>query len=452
MEKRAHRNPPRLRVTNGDRLTTLPEVQRLPASLRRDIEVVSRVLPFKVNNYVLDKLIDWDAVPDDPIYRLVFPHRDMLATADYDRIAALLDRGAPDAEVRAVANEIRWTLNPHPAGQLEHNRPQHEGEQLDGLQHKYRETVLVFPSPGQTCHSYCGYCFRWAQFVGIDELKQAQRDADVLHDYLAGHPMVSDVLFTGGDPMIMRTRMLERYIEPLLTPRLEHIRTIRIGTKALSYWPHRFLGDADADEFLRLVERCTRRGKHVAVMAHFTHRRELETDAVERAIRRLRSAGAVIRTQSPVVRHVNDSAQAWASMWARQVQLDLIPYYFFVERDTGAQRYYGLPLARAFDIYREATMRLSGLGRTARGPSMSATPGKVVVDGVTDTGGQRAFALRFLQARNPAWVGRPFHAVYDENAEWFEDLRPADGGERFFFQDDPIQDWRERSEEDAAPF
>ncbi|NIP15323.1 MAG: lysine 2,3-aminomutase, partial [Pseudomonadales bacterium] len=70
------------------------------------------------------------------------------------------------------------------------------------MQHKYRETVLFFPAAGQTCHAYCTYCFRWAQFVGIDELKFASRQADSLVAYLERHPEVTSVLITGGDPLV----------------------------------------------------------------------------------------------------------------------------------------------------------------------------------------------------------------------------------------------------------
>ena len=56
-------------------------------------------------------------------------------------------------------------------------------------------------------------------------------------DYLRGQPQVTDVLITGGDPMIMRADILRHYIEPLLGPGFEHIRTIRIGTKVLAFWP-----------------------------------------------------------------------------------------------------------------------------------------------------------------------------------------------------------------------
>lgn len=83
---------------------------------------------------------------------------------------------------------MRARLNPHPAGQLQLNVPSHDDEQLAGVQHKYDETVLFFPKQGQTCHAYCTYCFRWAQFIGEPDLKMAGEDVDRLRDYLLKHP------------------------------------------------------------------------------------------------------------------------------------------------------------------------------------------------------------------------------------------------------------------------
>ncbi|MYW99397.1 lysine 2,3-aminomutase [Streptomyces sp. SID8378] len=396
----------------------------MPEPYVRDLRVVGSVLPFKVNEYVADELIDWSAAPDDPIFRLTFPHRDMLPPDVFDRMAALVDGDAPRDELRRAAAEAQLELNPHPGGQLEANVPMLDGRRLDGLQHKYAETVLVFPSQGQTCHSYCGYCFRWAQFVSQSSLRQALRDPADLTGYLAQHPEVTDVLFTGGDPMIMRTDVVRRWVEPLLADDARAVRTLRFGTKALSYWPARFTTGPDADDLLRLFEQAVAAGRHVAVMAHFSHPRELETDAVREAVARIRSTGAVIRAQAPLVAHVNDDAAAWARMWQQQVELGIVPYYMFVERDTGARNYFGLPLARALEIYTEAISGVSGLARTARGPVMSAGPGKVMIHGTADVGGERAFVLSFLQARRPDWVGRPFFAAWDEQAQWYDDLKP----------------------------
>ena len=122
-----------------------------------------------------------------------------------------------------------------------------------------------FPSNSQTCHAYCTFCFRWPQFVGIDELKFAMRETEMLAKYLKRHPEVSDVLFTGGDPMIMKAKSFAGYIEPLINSEIPNLKTIRIGTKALGYWPYKFLTDKDADDMLRLFEKNCQPGLSACV-------------------------------------------------------------------------------------------------------------------------------------------------------------------------------------------
>ncbi|MFD6095165.1 KamA family radical SAM protein [Nocardiopsis flavescens] len=408
----------------------------LAADERLAVQAVATVLPFRVNAYVLDELIDWDAAPDDPIYRLVFPQADMLPQGDVARIADLIKAGAARKELNEAANAVRARLNPHPAGQMDLNVPKVGEEPIPGLQHKYRETVLFFPKQGQTCHAYCTYCFRWAQFVGDADLKFASSEIDQLVEYVRSHPEVTSVLFTGGDPMIMGEGVISKYIEPLLE--IEHLEAIRIGTKALAYWPQRFVTDPDADDTLRLFEKVVASGKNLAFMAHFSHPKEMEPEIVQDAVRRIRATGAVIRTQAPLIRTINDDSATWESMWRTHLRHGMVPYYMFVERDTGPQDYFAVPLAEAYDIFRGAYTNVSGLARTVRGPSMSATPGKVCVDGVTEIAGEKVFALHFIQARDPDLVGRPFFAKYDEKAAWLFDLKPALGATHFPWETPPV--------------
>jgi L-lysine 2,3-aminomutase len=150
----------------------------------------------------------------------------------------------------------------------------------------------------------------------------------------------------------------------------------------------------------------------------------------------VRETGANIRSQGPLIGHVNDRADVWSRLWREQVRLGIVPYYMFVERDTGARGYFEVPLARAWEIYREAMQHVSGLGRTARGPSMSAGPGKVEIQGVTQIQGEKVFVLRFIQGRNPDWVQRPFFARFDPRATWLNELRPAFGEREFFFEEE----------------
>ncbi len=399
-----------------------------------DMEVVGNILPFKANNYVVDQLIDWSNYQTDPIFILTFPQKGMLRREHYREMSQAIRAGAGKPELKLIANRIRLELNPHPAGQFEHNVPEIDDTRLTGIQHKYRETMLFFPSQGQTCHAYCTFCFRWPQFVGLNDLKFAMRDTEYLVKYLKANPSITDVLFTGGDPMIMKTRILATYIDSLLEAGLPNLRSIRIGTKALAYWPQSFTTDDDADDLLRLFEKTRKKGVHLAFMAHFNHPRELQTEEVQLAVERILGTGAVIRTQSPVMAHINDTSDVWATMWQKQVEMGMVPYYFFVARNTGAQHFFAVTLENAWHIFRNAYKRVSGLARTVRGPSMSAGPGKVQVLGVSEAAGEKVFTLRFLQARNPDWVGRPFFARYDPAAIWLTDLYPAFGKERFFFE------------------
>lgn len=414
----------------------IPQIKSLEQKYIDDIETVGSVLPFKANNYVIDNLIDWNNVPDDPMFKLTFPQREMLLPEHFNQMYDVVKRGDDKQKIKSVANEIRLQLNPHPAGQLEYNVPMIEGEKLYGMQHKYRETALFFPSQGQTCHAYCTFCFRWPQFVGMEDLKFASKEADLLVKYVKEHNEVTDVLFTGGDPLIMKTKHLETYIRPLLDAKLENLKNIRIGTKALGYWPYRFLTDSDADDLLRLFDDVHKAGKHLAFMAHFNHPAELQGKAVEEAIARIHGAGVVIRTQSPVLRHINDDPTAWAEMWKAQVRLGCIPYYMFVARNTGAQHYFSIPLIDAWKIFREAYQSVSGICRTVRGPSMSCLPGKVQLLGVSEVSNEKVMVFRMIQGRNPDWAAKPFFAEYNEEAIWYTDLKPAFGDEKFFFSDE----------------
>lgn len=426
--------PERFKAYNGKQLFQLPQIRELNASTKHEMAVVSSIFPFRVNSYVIDELIDWNDFQSDPIFKLTFPHREMLRDEHFNRISKILLAGDSDNTVlQREISAIRLELNPHPAGQTDLNVPMLNGKVVQGVQHKYPETVLFFPSAGQVCHSYCTFCFRWAQFVGEPSLKIATRESHQLVNYLKAHTEVTDVLVTGGDPLVMSTDNLEAYLNPLLSDQLEHIRTIRIGSKALTFWPQRFVSDADADDLLRLFERIIAKGKHVALMAHYNHWHELETSIARKAIKRIRAAGVEIRSQGPLLKGINDESTVWAKMWQTQVELGIIPYYMFVARDTGAQPCFEISLHRASNIYKEAIKSVSGLARTVRGPSMSTTYGKIEIQDVSSILNEQVFVLRFLQARNTDHSQRTFFAKYDEKATWLDQLQPAFGEKKFFF-------------------
>src|SRR5690625_5362671 len=81
------------RTLSVNNIKRIPEIERLSDEEKRNIEVVDQVLPFKVNNYVIDELIDWDNYKDDPMLHLTFPQKGMLKNKDFDKMALAMENG-----------------------------------------------------------------------------------------------------------------------------------------------------------------------------------------------------------------------------------------------------------------------------------------------------------------------------------------------------------------------
>ena len=306
---------PEEQIYTRENYLKIPQMARLPASERHVIDVVSRVFPFKTNNYVVNELIDWERASADPIYRLVFPQRGMLNQSQFQRVEKAIKESVSTEKLNQIANDIRLGFNPHPAGQLTKNVPFFNGKKVHGIQHKYRQTVLFFPDDGQSCYSFCTFCFRWPQFTSLKNYRISLDDAHKLCNYLQSHHEITDIVFTGGDPLFMSSQRLASHVDTILKRNPVHVENFRFGSRALSFWPYRFLTDDDADELLNIFSRIIKSGRNVSLMAHFNHPGELKTTAVREAIARLRSKGVMIRTQSPLVAGINDRPEIWSELW-----------------------------------------------------------------------------------------------------------------------------------------
>ena len=131
--------------------------------------------------------------------------------------------------------------------------------------------------------------------------------------------------------------------------------------------------------------------------------------------------------QAPLMAGVNDNARSLHDTWTTELARGITPYYAFVARDTGAHGLFKVPLARAWEIFSDAYRDLPGLARTVRGPVMSASPGKLLVEQALPIDGAVRLRLRFVQARDAALVGRALDVVGPADASWLSDLTPMRG-------------------------
>ncbi len=414
---------------NAKNFRKIEYLRYLPEEVKKEIDIVSKVIPFKTNNYVVDHLINWENYKDDPVYILTFPNKEMLPAHQYDKVKHAVENNYEKQDLYRVINEVRMDMNPHPANQAS-NVPKLNGEDLTGMQHKYRDIVLFFPSQGQTCHAHCTFCFRWPQFTKELDLKFAMREIDQAAEYIRQNESVNEILFTGGDPMIMNPGTISRYVDYLIDAKIPNLKTIRFGTKSLTYWPFTFLPEfnPEAQDMLDMFRRIVDNGYHLAFMAHFNHYQEMQTEVLEKAVRNIRETGAEIRTQAPVLNHINNNSNVWAKMWNIQVNLGMVPYYMFIERETGPYDYFKVPLAEVYDLYQQAAIKTGSFAKTITAPVMSAAMGKVQILGVVENpvDGKKYFMLQYVRHRDYTQTFKPFFMHYDEQATWVTQLKEVE--------------------------
>lgn len=355
--------------------TDLSRLPWIPAADRAQLQAVAERYAFRVSEYYLG-LIDWED-PDDPLRRIVIPD-----------LGELDEWGELDASQEAENTPVR------------------------GVQHKYPHTVLLLCN--EVCGAYCRYCFRKRLFM--DDNDEVSVDVSVGIAYIAARPRVTNVLLTGGDPLLMSTRRLGAIIEALRA--IPHVGIIRIGSKMPAFAPSRLGGD---EALLELFSRHSTPDKRIYLMAHFDHPRELTPEALE-ALDRGRRAGLAIVNQCPVIRGVNDDGEVMAELFRRLSFADVAPYYVFQGRPTAGNRPYETTLVESWRVVETARRRVSGLARRAR-LVMSHATGKVEVVGVDEA----HIYLRYHRARDPADEGRFMVFKRDDEAQWLDDLVPVDG-------------------------
>lgn len=405
-------------------------------------ELFIDVYRFLATRHTLNS-IDWQNFATDSIFQLVFPQPGMIRR---EVVEAYIDAPTREEKER-IASEYMRETNPHD-GHQQLNKPwfttdDGDVEILHGSQHKYPQCQLIFDKQTQHCFAFCTYCFRHAQVRG-DEDMFVQEDIDMVHDYLREHPEVNDLLITGGDAGFLHAERFERYITPFIEdPTLIHVKTVRLGSRALTYQPELVLSPK-YDRMLELFDRLYSEGIQVAFMNHFSTPRELLNPATIAAVRRLQAHHAVLRSQSPMMKHISlfpdaaggididRSAQNWIDLGNILGMLNIGFHSMYCARPTGEHHYFTAPLADIHKVYDKIYRSLASINRPSRHISMTTSAGKVSILGTAEVHGETVFALKFSEGRNMEWLDKVFLARYDEHTNNVALLEPYDTDEFFF--------------------
>lgn len=368
-------------VLNIDKVSHLTDVEKL------QLKAVSEKYAFRANDYYLG-LIDWND-PNDPLRRLVIPHE-----------SELTQWGQLDAS-KEKAITVR-----------------------KGVQHKYGTTTLLLVN--EVCASFCRYCFRKRLFMnGNDEVTY---DINVGIDYIRMHPEVSNILLTGGDPMILKTPKLEEIISKLRE--IEHVRIIRIGSKMPAFNPFRFIND---EKLMDMLKKYSLPDRRIYMICHFDHPNELTKES-RQAIQLLLEAGVVCVNQNPIIRGISDKPEVMATLWNELSYMGLPQYYVFQCRPTAGNEPYSIPIVEAYHKIEEAKKQCSGLSKRLK-YVMSHESGKIEIIGVD----RRYIFLKYHRAKHQTDEQRLLVCHRDDNAGWLDQLKPVNGYRNDYYEENRPQ-------------
>ncbi len=412
-------------------------------------ELFIRIYRFMATKHVLNS-INWKDFEKDSLFQLTFPQPRMIAE---ETVREFTDAGSEEEKQNIVDEYIKRFTNPHDGKQLL-NKPwfTNDGgdlEFLEGSQHKYPPVQLIFDKSTQECFAFCTYCFRHAQVRGDDDMF-VQNEITPVHDYLKQHKEISDMLITGGDAGYITYKRLKAYALPVIEdPDLLHIKTLRLGSRVLTYHPEMIL-TKKYEKILELFRHLIENGVQVIFMSHFSTPRELLNPATVAAIRRLKSYGVTLKSQSPIMNHislftydngeidVDRSAQNWIDLGNILAMLGMGFHSMYCARPTGEHHYFTSPLADINKVFNKVYRTLASVNRPSRYITMTSSAGKVSLIGTTEIKGETLFVLKFNEGRNMEWIDKVYLAKYDEKENTIEKLIPYEG-DKHFYEDELIE-------------
>ncbi|MFT7861065.1 MAG: KamA family radical SAM protein [Sulfurimonas sp.] len=333
--------------------------------------------PMNIPRYYFS-LINHDD-PNDPIKKLAYPSEDELV----------------------VSGSMGETTK-DPYGDDKHNKG-------NGILHKYPYSALIVAT--DYCSMYCRHCFRKA-IVGLPNDKTVENFQNALK-YIREHKEITNVIISGGDPMLIDTPKLKKMLDGLKD--IDHINYVRIGTRTPVVYPLRFFDD----ELLDYLKEFNKE-KTLYIPTHFNHVNEI-TPTAQEAVLRIREAGITVNNQAVLLKGVNDSAEDIENLMNALVKIGVNPYYLYQCMPVSRVRnHFQLPLKEGIDMVDKAKEKLDGYAKRFKF-IMGHDKGKIEIVGRTD----EVLVLKHIHSRpeKPHDASKMLFMKLDDNAGWLDDMQ-----------------------------
>ncbi len=258
--------------------------------------------------------------------------------------ASLIDPQNPEDPVRKQIIPTAGEINPF-TGEMDDSLAEDAHSPVPGLVHRYPDRVLMLVTT--QCASYCRYCTR-SRIVGDPSQTFSSRDFEAQLDYLRRTPQVRDVLLSGGDPLTLAPKVLERLLKALRE--IPHIEVIRIGSRVPVFMPQRV-----TDDLCELLQEY----HPLWLNIHVNHPNEITAELAE-ACDKLSRAGIPLGNQAVLLAGVNDDPHIQRRLVHDLVNMRVRPYYLYQCDLVHGAGHFRTPIGKGIEIIESLRGHTSG--------------------------------------------------------------------------------------------
>lgn len=197
------------------------------------------------------------------------------------------------------------------------------------LIHRYESRALFTPTT--ICPVHCRYCFRKNELNSNDEI--FYNDFKKTLNYLLDHPEISEIIFTGGDPLTLSNQKIDNYLSQFA--QIKSIKDIRFHTRYPVILPQRI-----DEELIEILDNSTSRFRTVSIAIHVNHLKEFDQES-RNVILKLSQSKVQLLSQTVLMKGINDTKQDLLDLYQELIELKIRPYYLHhPDRVKGGMHFY----------------------------------------------------------------------------------------------------------------
>lgn len=238
---------------------------------------------------------------------------------------------------------------------------------LPGLLHKYQGRVLVTLTG--TCSVNCRFCFR--RHFPYSANNPGAEGWEKTLEYIATDPSITEVILSGGDPLIANEQILFNFTNQL--NQIAHVKRLRIHSRVPIFLPERI-----TPEFLQWVQQLKQK---LIFVLHCNHPHEIN-DSVGSALQQLDQNKVTLLNQSVLLKGVNDHADTLVELSEKLFDHNIQPYYLHILDKTSGTAHFDIPLDEARQLHQEMNQRLPGYLVPKLVSEQPGAPAKMGVQGL----------------------------------------------------------------------